>query len=278
MKIAYLILAHAHPEQLSRLVRRLDQDNVHFFIHIDANTPTDVFAAMQAAAPHATWADRRPCRWGGFSLVAASLQLIELALAQECDWLVLLSGQDYPLKTNAQITEALTQSPFVAHMDMQANFDVRYRWQNWYPERLGGTRTGKLLQKIQRFTARLGLRRALPNALCTIEAGSQWWMLSRTAAQSTLEFLKTHPEVTVFFKTTLVPDEMFFQTVLVHCYPRERIGSALRLIEWEEGSWSPKEFHDADAARLKASTALFARKFGADGTATAALDALLDQN
>lgn len=277
MKIAYLILAHAHPEQLGRLVRQLDDGQARFFIHVDAKTDHTTFAAMQAAAPQAVWAARQRCRWGGFSLVAASLQLIELALADDCDWLILLSAQDYPLKSNAHIAATLSQSPFVAHLDVQADFDVRYRWQSWYPERLSGTFMGKMLQKIQRQAARWGWHRPLPPGLNAIHAGSQWWMLSRPAARAMLTWQEQHPHISAFFKTTQVPDEMFFQTVLGHCFPPERLGSALRLIEWEAGSWSPRQFTAADAPRLYASTALFARKFAPDGQATAALDALIDQ-
>lgn len=277
MKIAYLILAHAHPQQLGRLVQRLAGPEARFYIHVDANTPSDTFAAMQAAAPQARWIQRQPCRWGGFSLVDATLRLVEQALAEDCDWLVLLSGQDYPVKPPAQITSTLAASPYVAHLDVQPDFAVDYRWQAWHFEQFNGTPLGKLLQKIQRTLARIGIRRKLPTPLSTVQAGSQWWMLSAPAAQAVLDLLKAQPHITTFFKTTLVPDEMFFQTLLSHLYPASQIGPALRQIEWEDGSWSPRSFATEDADRLHAGPALFARKFAPDGVATAALDQFLDQ-
>lgn len=35
MRIAYIILAHNYPEQLGRLISKLNKDDVSFFIHID---------------------------------------------------------------------------------------------------------------------------------------------------------------------------------------------------------------------------------------------------
>lgn len=250
--------------------------DARFYIHVDANTADATFAQMQAAAPRAQWAVRQPCRWGGFSLVEATLKLINMALADSCDCLVLLSGQDYPVKHPDQIALALAQSPFAAHLDLQPDFDVAYRWQAWHFEACNNKAVGRLL-KIQRLAHWFGIRRALPAPLTAVHAGSQWWMLSAPTARTLLDFLAAHPQIAAFFKTTFVPDEMFFQTALRHLLPATQIGPALHQIEWEAGSWSPKSFAPEDAARLVAGPALLARKFGADGATTAAIDRLLDR-
>lgn len=273
MKLAYLILAHAHPEQLGRLVNRLSENEAQFYIHIDANTEPSVFSAMQSIAPQAQWAKRQACRWGGFSLVDASLRLMRMALAENCDWLILLSAQDYPIKRPQEIQQTLAQSQYAAYLDIQADFDVRYRWQAWHLESLNGRLIGKMLQKLQRAMNRCGIKR--PSPLAEIKAGSQWWMMSADTARGLLDFLDARPDVLNFFKTTLVPDEMFFQTLLCHFIAPEKIAPSLRHIEWGEGSWSPQLLEAKDAARLIQGEALFARKFAPDGIATDAIDRLL---
>ena len=156
MQIAYLILAHAQPQQIGRLTRRLAAPGVRFYLHIDANTPDEAFAAMQQEVARscaaATWIARQPCRWGGFSLVDASLRLIEAALADDCDWLVLLSGQDYPLQSNADIAARLANCGQAGFIDLRdpASFNVRYRHEAYHLEKFNGIRVGKLLQKLQR--------------------------------------------------------------------------------------------------------------------------------
>ncbi|GHD67370.1 beta-1,6-N-acetylglucosaminyltransferase [Jeongeupia chitinilytica] len=281
MRLAYLILAHTAPAQLARLVGRLAAPGVRVYVHVDANTPADVFAAMQASVPAGTvFIVRRPCRWGGFSLVAATLDLMRVACADGCDWQVLLSGADYPVRTHAEIVARLARNDDVdGYLDLRAEseFDVGYRWQAWHPETLNGRPAGRALQKLQRGLRHLGLRRRLPSPLTAVWAGSQWWCLTGAAADAVLRFCDEYPKVVDFFRATLVPDEMFIQTVLMHAGLADRlVRDPLRHLVWTPGAWSPATLSDADLPALLASDALFARKFAADGTLTAQLDAALN--
>lgn len=278
MQLAYLILAHAHPQQLGQLLARLAAPGVRFYVHVDANTPAATFSAMQATVPPCTpvtWIERQPCRWGGFSLVKATLHLMQAALTDRCDWLILLSGQDYPLKPNSVIAERLAHSDKAGFIDLRAPdaFDVRYRYEAWHFETLNGKPLGKLLQKTQRGLNRIGLRRPLPAPLTEIRAGAQWWMLSAPACHWLLNYLTLHPHLVAFFYRTLVPDEMFFQTLLWHSPFREQLDTdPLRLIEWDTGAWSPHTFTEADIPRLRIAPELFARKFAPDGKVATLLD------
>ena len=46
MKLALLILAHKSPEQLSRLLCRMDDKRFDFFIHIDAKSDINKFKGI----------------------------------------------------------------------------------------------------------------------------------------------------------------------------------------------------------------------------------------
>ncbi|SMC28986.1 Core-2/I-Branching enzyme [Andreprevotia lacus DSM 23236] len=281
MRIAYLILAHDQPAQLGRLVARLLAPGVSFHLHIDANTPDGKFAAMQAAMPadaDVCFVARQRCRWGGFSLVAATLALLESALARDADWLVLLSGQDYPLKSHAAIVARLAADDVAAHIDSRsaAEFDVRYRWQAWHFEFFNRHPFNRVWQKLQRVANKLGLVRRLPAPLREMRAGSQWWCMRADAARAVQAFVAANPQVIRFFRTTLVPDEAFFQTVLAHALRADQIQTDnLRYLQWQPGAWSPRTFDDGDLPALQASPALFARKFAPDGELSARLDAAL---
>lgn len=284
LRIAYFILAHAQAEQLARLVAQLNSANTHFYIHIDANTSDETYAAIQSAVNQAssqvTFITRRPCRWGGFSLVDASLRLIQTALKDGFDWGVLLSGQDYPIYSNEYIKEFLSKQPATALIDFktEAEFDVAYRYRAWHFEKFNGKTIGKALQKIQRLANSFGIKRQLPNPLNQIYAGSQWWMLSEVACQTIIDWLANNPSVIDFFKHTLVPDEMFFQTILMHTHLAEQLHpNAMRHLEWEQGAWSPKTFAPNEIANLAGRAELFARKFAADAETQTALKMLHQQ-
>ncbi|QLG87207.1 hypothetical protein HQ393_02500 [Chitinibacter bivalviorum] len=276
ISLAYLILAHAHPKQIGRLVQRLHADHVRFYLHIDANTPNEVYQAIEAAMPaqaNVTFIQRRACRWGGFSLVAASLDLLRAAQVDGFDWAILLSGQDYPLKSNSFIADYLANTSAKGFIESKPDFDVRYRYQAWHWERINGKPLGKLVQKIQRGLNACGLRRTLPAPITQVCAGSQWWMLSQEAVAEIFAILDQHPKIEAFFSQTLVPDEMFFQTILHHSPIASQISwQSLRYLEWQAGAWSPRTFEKQDLDLLQQRTELFARKFAADGELTQMLD------
>ena len=278
-RLAWLILAHDHPQQLGRLLKRLAGGTC--YVHVDARTSPIVFSAMQAAVPEgvrAIFVARRPCRWGGFSLVDATLDLIRAALADGFDWATLLSGADYPLKSTAQISAFLAAQTTRGFIDIrdQARFDVAHRWQAFHPEALHGRVLGKVLQKAQRGLHQLGWRRALPTPLSAIYAGSQWWTLSAEACAAVLAFIAQSPHLLDFFRSTSVPDEMFFQTLLMHTPLAAQLQpDNQRLIQWDEGAWSPHTWGAQDLPKLSGSNALFARKFAADGEVSNLLDATL---
>ncbi|AMC33284.1 beta-1,6-N-acetylglucosaminyltransferase [Janthinobacterium sp. B9-8] len=281
MRIGYLILCHAHPAQLGRLCQQLFAENTRLYIHVDANTPADILTAMQEATPaEACFIERQACRWGGFSLVSASLALIQAALKDDCDYLILLSAQDYPLKSKQETINQLQQHAGFIEFRPQPDpdFDIRYRYQSYHPEWLKGSLAGKLLQKIQRPLNRLGLlQRKLPRAIHTIYSGSQWWCLSRRACQALLQFCAENPEVIQYFRQTLVPDEMFVQTILMHTpIAKELVNDSQHYLEWETGAWSPRTFEISDVTRLLACPSLFARKFAGDGLVTSQLSAHLN--
>ncbi|GGP25413.1 beta-1,6-N-acetylglucosaminyltransferase [Silvimonas amylolytica] len=282
LSIAYLILAHGQPAQLGRLVARLSAPGVRCYLHIDANTDQATFDAIKAAMPASaavTFIARRSCRWGGFSLVDATLDLVRAALKDGFDWAQLLSGADYPIKSSAQISTFLAQASAAGFIDLrsQNQFDVRYRWQAFFLEQLHGTRAGKALQKLQRGLNRVGLRRSLPAPLTAVWAGSQWWCLSSEACNALILFVDEHPRVSAFFRSTLVPDEMFVQTVLMATSIGPQLATHnLHQLRWQENAWSPAEFIQADVPQLLASPALFARKFSPDGVTTGMIDAALD--
>jgi hypothetical protein len=114
MKIAYLILAHKNPQQLSRLISRLNKDGVYFSIHISltASVPLDEFKKQIGSSfpdsNNIRFIDERyRGTWGSSDLIKTSIALIRSVLKFEVDSLVLISGQDYPIKRSKDFYELL---------------------------------------------------------------------------------------------------------------------------------------------------------------------------
>jgi hypothetical protein len=109
MDLNYIVLAHKNPAQLSRMVRRLDCPEARFYINIDAPVELAPFQAALADNPRCiflTGAQRLNTMWGHVNAVKAALVGIARILADgRTGYTILLSGQDYPLKSNDYIRQ-----------------------------------------------------------------------------------------------------------------------------------------------------------------------------
>lgn len=106
---------------------------------------------------------------------------------------------------------------------------------------------------------RFGRTRSIPADL-QIMIGSQWWCLRRRTIEWILEFCRERPEVVRFFRTTWIPDETFFQTLVRHLIPDTEIRSrALTFLMFSDYGM-PVAFYNDQYDLLLSQDFLFARK------------------
>jgi hypothetical protein len=110
VNLAYIVSAYKLPDQLVRLVSTLDTGDSHFLVHVDKKTDDEVFRRMTAPLrdhSNVHFLERHRCFYGGFGHVKATLKGIDEIVRQRLpfDYVILLTGQDYPIKSNRQIEE-----------------------------------------------------------------------------------------------------------------------------------------------------------------------------
>jgi len=109
MHLNYIVLAHKNPEQLTRMVRQLDCPEARFYINIDAPVELAPFQAALADNTRCvffTGPQRLNTMWGHVNAVKAALVGIAQILADgRTGYTILLSGQDYPLKSTEYIQQ-----------------------------------------------------------------------------------------------------------------------------------------------------------------------------
>ena len=113
MKIAYLILAHKNPRHLQRLINALQYDNTAFFIHVDAKVNNlDEFKLFKSFDNVYFIKRRVDVQWGAYSMIKATLNGLEEIVQSNigCDYISLISGQDYPIKKNKEIHDFFTMN------------------------------------------------------------------------------------------------------------------------------------------------------------------------
>ncbi len=100
-------MAHKYPEQLLRLIYKLNTDAVAFFVHIDKkvdNTTYHQIFTQLKDFPNVSFIKRYKSAWGSLEVVKATLEGIKsiVETGTYFDYVVHLSGQDYLLKSNEQ--------------------------------------------------------------------------------------------------------------------------------------------------------------------------------
>jgi hypothetical protein len=243
--IAYLILAHANPEHLQRLIARLRSDNAMFFLHVDKKAKPHQFAHLQAADVRLV-PDAVSVHWGDFSQVEAILKLMTTALAAgRFDRFVLLSGADYPLWPTANIDAffaAHPQDEFINLVPMPCEAAGKPL------ARLTTYTLRPTLSTLHRLALRVLLKagvlpreRNLQRALGSLQpyGGSTWWALTRAACEYIVQFVRRNPSLVRFFKGTQYADETFLHTILGNSPLHANVRRNLTYTDWSAGGASP---------------------------------------
>jgi hypothetical protein len=273
MQKAYIILAHKDLDHLTRLIERLDDGHSHFFIHIDLKTPLPVTYAEVAKRQDVSLVKRIATKWGGFSLAEATLNAMKELRDSglHFDAISLLSGQDYPIKSNTEIDEFLSSSYHSVFLDYfpLPNYDRwkaggTYRYKKYF---FGTTSVPLFFSRAANLLSTLIpiFARKLPQNLKPY-CGSQWWTIDMYALNYVLDYIEEHPKYLSFHKFTFAPDELFFHIIWLNAKD-ERIKSSitnnnLRFLKWIKlDNPHPEILTKEDFDDICNSPALFARKF-----------------
>lgn len=214
----------------------------------------------------------------------ATLRLLRKAVDEgEFQYAVLLSGQDFPIKSNRHIEsffEAHEGKEFISYTPLppkewgwgpEIMERIEYYWRvdgvshllemfgSKRLQRWGWSAYSRLTTSVYRHAPSLK-RKFLPGI--APYGGPSWFAISSRCAKYVLNYLRAHPEYCRFFARTLVPDELFFQMLILNSPFRDHVlNDALRFTDWETGASSPRVLTGGDFDRLVASDSLYARKF-----------------
>lgn len=275
-KIAFILLCHKDPEAIVRQAQQLTAAGDYIAIHFDARAPQAAFAKIQTALaknPSVVFATKRiKCGWGGWSLVQATLHAVEAAEAAfpRATHFYMVSGDCMAIKSAAFAHDFLDKDD----VDYVESFDyLESDWikTGWREERLiyrhfFNERTQKrLFYASFQLQKRLGLTRKLPSDI-QVMIGSQWWCLRRRTVEAILEFTRKRTDVMRFFRTTWIPDETFFQTLVRHLVPGKEIRNRTLTFLMFTDYGMPVTFYNDHYDLLLSQDGLFARKISPDAT------------
>ncbi|MDB5010550.1 MAG: putative glycosyl transferase [Mucilaginibacter sp.] len=274
VKKAFIILAHKNEDQLVRLIDRLNDVYSYFFIHIDRNSTLQQSKELFKNKENIQLLSGINTQWGCFGLVEATLTAMAAIKETEnyYDRIILLSGQDYPIKNNEYLNNFLQSSQHSIFME----YFLLPNYKRWSSD--GGMyRTNKYFFGFgifNRYAAKAinflasyitFFQRSFKNTMKHFH-GSQWWIIDMHSLYYILDYVKNNPQYSSFHKYTFAPDELFFQTILLNSGNDNLIRGIFndhkRFMRWiDESSAHPEIIKTEDFDAICNSSALFARKF-----------------
>lgn len=270
-----MVLAHKNFEQIKMLIDQISDEQTDIFIHIDKKN--DALYQQLQSETHKNnnvfiIEDRVSVNWSGFSQIDATLNLIKkvVRINRDYDYVSLISGQCFPIKSNDYIRDFLTENKgkeFIEYMDITNNEKYLYRLKiyNFFREhkhirKLYMRIIDNILRRIQKPIIK---RKNFKNM--RLYRGSQWFTITFDCLKYVLNYIEENPFILEDFKYTLVPDEHFFQIIIMNSpYSSRVINNNMRYIDWENQKNSPKTLTNEDLDKLIYSSDIIARKFDLD--------------
>ena len=273
-KIAYILLTHKDPDGVIAQSERLTAAGDYVAIHFDARSSQKDFDRIKAALsgnPGVVFAKQRvKCGWGEWSLVEASLLAVTAAVDAfpRATHFYMLSGDCMPIKSAEYAHDFLDRDDvdYIESVDFFTSDwiktgikEERLVYRHFFNERT----LKAWFYRSMAWQEKLGLRRKVP-ADIQMQIGSQWWCLRRRTIEFILEFCAKRRDVMRFFRTTWIPDETFFQTLVRHLVPEHEIRSRTLTFLMFTDYGMPVTFYNDHYDLLLTQDYLFARKISQD--------------
>lgn len=298
MEINYIVLAHKNPLQIKRLIKRLNAPNAYFYIHIDKSADIVPFQDVISDFSNVFFTpneNREFGTWGDIGIVKATVFLLsQIIKDNRKGYSVLISGQDYPLHNNKFIENffelnygnnfiALYPLPHYGWGEKGGLERLEYYKINLSKQRLDFVmipyildkdfyqkKTLIALSKILKKGKKTDLLKIFRNRKLKLNiapyGGGQWWAFPIETCIEIVNFINKNPSYLKFHESSLLPDEMFFHSILMYIKENNdtTIKPSITYVNWErQNSPLPVTFTSDDIRELNeaSSSKLFARKF-----------------
>lgn len=223
MKLAFLISAHTDPRQLHRLINALPT-TADFYVHIDLKSNiNDFIKEIQDSRVHFI-KNRQNVVWGSLIETKYQMELIRACLASgvDYDYLITLSGLDYPVWSNTKIEKyfedhkgiEILQGLCLEKSDPHSKGYQEFRFFSSHKQKSFLCRLGIVLRILLKH---IGIKKPLViyanGKNYKFYKGAAWWAISPKLASLVLSEWDNNKELVRYFMSSFCPAETFTQTV-----------------------------------------------------------------
>lgn len=263
MRVAHLVITYTNPLQTERMIRRMQHPGFDFYIHVDKKIDINSHAFLEKIPNVYLIKDRVNVIWAGYNTVEATLRSVKeiFRSGKHYDYIHLMSGQDYPIKSPDEIHDFFSANKGKEFMEF-AHFD------QWAEESYPRIREYHLTNF--RFPGRYYFQWAMNKFLPVRKAplsmefygSSMFWALTGDCLKYIVELLEKNAKLRRFMQFTWGSDEFIFQTLVLNsAFKKNVINDNLLFLDREKGAAHPNILTFNHLQRMVQSSKFFARKF-----------------
>lgn len=270
MRMAIIIQCHSRSNQVNRLIEFFNVDWIDLYIHVDSKS--NIIEKINIQKNVKLLKDRVDVRWGTFSQCEATLKVFNLILKSgiKYKYIHLISGEDFPIKSLEYFKKYFFENScnFIEYSKLPNDELVKKgydRFQVYYPLWMIRRpneffiRVIRVLYRDLILSTKMFKRKKIP--FDTLYYGSQWFSINYETFQYITEYLSENEHIIEFFKNSIYPDEMFFQTIILNSeISFECVNDNLRYIDWSAKQGSPKSVDKKDIDLALTTKNFFIRK------------------
>ena len=230
MRVAYLILAHIDAKHIARLTKKITCGTDNFvFIHVDLKSDINKFKKeLIDCSQYILLSERVDVRWGGFSSISATINLMRAATTfGHFDRYVLLQGLEYPLKDNKYIEDFFeknknTEFILAQNISKTSSINEKHKYRLYHFLDQKHKLFFRILGKINSIFIKIGVIphfkrnyvKDLNGKKMDIYQGCAQFGLTNRAIKYILNFHDRNSRFNKYFKTMYASDEAYFHTII----------------------------------------------------------------
>lgn len=251
VRLAYLILAHKCPEQVSAFINQLlDYGECDVYVHVDKKN-LELFTSLKEKYESIEWPNDRQVyicsiydvRWGSFEIIKAALELMRMVWSsgRRYTHMYFGSGQDLIVKNG--LYEYLSENLdniFIRinrTVSNRSRISATYKVQwpkklmirnDWHPYRF----IRIAIQILCMFNIVYRKNTIKLSKKTVIYEGRTWFIAPISLIEYILDYINNNPEYMDFWENSLASDLMFFQTIIMNSKYKQYVKDELMYVNF----------------------------------------------
>ena len=273
LKHAFLVTAYHDLPTLNRMVAKFSEYG-DVLVHIDKRSDINLKDIMNQEGVSVF---KRYCiNWGSFNHLKSILFLLKQAMKSQPDYVHVVTGQDYPVVSKEAFDTFFSEHEGQNFLDFESVPNGSWIQERctfyWFTDCIAHPKSFDFLRhpkigKLLKWQKKLGIKRQKIGAfgMDEIYKGMVYVSLHKSAVHYVMDHMNSHKEFLRSLKTCLIPEEFFFQTVLVNSPLRDKlVNDNLRYMDWQfRDGISPCVLNETDHEAIQQSGKLIMRKVSA---------------